>query len=120
MIIKRLPAAEFPRLQPIFENEFDSDAPLPDNSEIFVVYEEGKMIGFVLAEQIRLLGQIYVIPSQRKAGAKIVKALLDHCKDNYVGKEVIGAVASEPRFGNLYKAYKMQKIEGEFYRRNID
>ena len=35
------------------------------------------------------------------------------------GKEVVGAVASEPRFKKLYESLGMQKIFGDFYRKNI-
>jgi hypothetical protein len=119
MIVKKLKSEQFSRLKKVFEEEFASDLPEPQNSEILVVYEQGRMVGFMLAETIVMLGQIYVVPEKRKNSSKIVKNLLDYCKMQIAPKNVVGAVASESRFENLYKAFGMEKIFGVFYRKNL-
>lgn len=120
IIVKKLKPEQFKRLEKIFEEEFDSDAPLPENSDIFAAFENGKLVGFVLAEQLVMIGQIFVIPEKRTGSTEVSRELLKELRKRFEGKEVIGAIASEPRFGNLYKALGMQKISGDFYRRNID
>jgi hypothetical protein len=119
MIVKKLKAEDYPRLKRIFADEFDSDLPDPSNSEIFVSYEDGKLTGFVLAEKVVILGQIYTVPEKRNNSSKIVQSLLNFVRERYDGKQVVGAVASESRFENLYRAFGMQKIEGQFYRKNL-
>jgi hypothetical protein len=120
MIIKKLKPEDFGRLKRIFADEFESSLPLPENSEIFVCYEDGVMRGFLLAENIKILGQMYVVPEKRNNSGKIVQSLLNFVRERFDGKEVVGAVASESRFENLYQAFGMQKIEGKFYRKNLD
>ena len=119
IIVKPAKEEQFQRFAKIFESEFESDLPLPDNSKILVAYENGVMKGFVLVEQIQLVGQIYVIPEERKSSSEIVKSLITFVKRTIAPKAVVGSVASERRFEALYKAFGMQKIEGIFYRKNL-
>lgn len=119
LIVKKLPPDKYSRLRDIFENDADSDLPKPDNSDIFVAYESGKMVGFVLAEDIKMVGQIYIVPEKRNNSRKIVGEMIRSLREKYDGKAVVGAVASEPRFRKLYESLGMHKIFGDFYRKNI-
>lgn len=120
IVVRKLSPEKFARLRHVFDGEFDSDTPIPDNSEIFAAFEDGKMVGFVLAENIVLLGQIYVVPERREKSGGIVQNLLKFLQVRYDGRETVGAVASERRFEALYRAFGMQKILGTFFRKNID
>jgi hypothetical protein len=119
LLVKKLPPEKYSRLREIFDDEFESDLPEPHNSDIFVAYDGGKMVGFVLSERVQMLGQLYVVPEKRNNTIEITKELLSSLREKYDGKEVVGAVASEPRFKKLYESLGMQKIFGDFYRKNI-
>ncbi len=119
MIVKPLKPDQFGRLKKIFEEEFDSDLPLPENSEILVAYEDGKMQGFILVETVQVIGQIWVTPEKRNNSSGIVQNMLKYIRAKIAPKSVVAAVASEKRFENLYKAFGMQPIEGKFFRKNI-
>jgi len=119
LIVKKAKPEQFERFAKIFSEEFDSSLPEPDNSEILIAYENGVMKGFVLVEEVKLVGQIYVVPDERKSSSEIVKSLITFVKKTIAPKSVVGAVASERRFEHLYKAFGMQKIEGIFYRKNL-
>jgi len=119
LIVKKLPAEKYSRLREIFDKEFDSDEPEPENSDIFVAYEGGKMTGFILVESIKVIGQLYVVPEKRNNASHTVKELVRCVQLKYDGKEVVAAVASEPRFRKLYESLGMHKIFGDFYRKNI-
>lgn len=120
IVVRKLSPEKFDRLRRVFDDEFDSDLPIPDNSEIFGAFENGKMVGFVLAERVVMIGQIYVVPEKRENSSGIVKNLLKFLQNRFDGREVVGAVASERRFEALYRAFGMQKILGTFFRKNID
>lgn len=119
MIVKELKPEQWNRLKEIFEREFDSDLPKPENSRILACFEDGKMVGFVLAEQVLMIGQIYVVPPRREKSGEIVRSLLSYIREKIAPRNVVGAVASEKRFEALYRAFGMQKIEGKFYRKNF-
>lgn len=120
IITKPLKPDQYGRLKEIFARDFDSDLPLPENSEILVAYEEGKMQGFILIETVQVIGQIYVIPEKRNNSSGIVQNMLKYIRAKVAPKSVVAAVASEKRFENLYKSLGMQLIEGKFFRKNID
>lgn len=120
MIAKELKPEQFGRLKKIFEDDFDSDLPQPENSQIVGVYDEGKLQGFILVETVQVIGQIWVAPEKRNNSSKIVQNMLNYIRAKVAPKSVVAAVASEPRFENLYKAFGMQKIEGKFFRKNLD
>lgn len=120
MSITLLPPRHWHQLEGIFNDEFDSD--LPDaqgDAEIFMSTDGGKRTGFILAEQVTLIGQIYVYPEFREKNvARNARDLVKFMQDRYQGKMPVGAVASEARFGKLYRLLGMQKIDGDFYRKN--
>lgn len=119
IVVKKLKPEQYSRLTDIFREDFDSDVPLPQNSDIFAAFEDGKMVGFVLAEDIKMVGQIWTLPKYRNNSIEIVAPLIRTMRDEFDGKEVVGTIASEPRFGKLFENLGMQKIDGEFYRKNI-
>jgi len=119
VIVRKLTPEQFDRLGGIFRTEFDSDPPLIKNSEIYGAFEDGKMVAFVLCEKIVMLGQIYVVPEKRNNSSRFVQKMLSFLRDRYDNREVVGAVASESRFENLFKAFGMQGIQGKFFRKNI-
>ena len=118
MEIRRL--ENFDDLEQVFAEEFESDVPLPENTEIFGLFDGDELLSFVVAEKIILLGQLYVAPEHRKMALTIAKKMLNFLQSRYDGKEVVGAVASERRFEPLFEAYGMQRIDGTFHRKNID
>jgi hypothetical protein len=121
MTIKELDKEHFGKLEAIFNAEFDSDPPRPDHSKIFVAYDDdGDPVGFVHAEQIILLGQVYVVPEKRNSTISVTKTMIDFLRSNFDGKANVAAVASEPRFEQLFKNYGMQMISGTFHRKNVD
>jgi hypothetical protein len=119
ILIKKLKPEQYSRLKDIFSDEFDSDVPLAHNSEIFAAYDGPKLVGFVLAEDVKMLGQIWVAPEKRSEGTEITMKLLRELRGRFEGKENVAAVASEPRFGKLYKALGLVALPGTIYRRNI-
>jgi hypothetical protein len=119
ILVKKLKPEQYGRLKQVFNDVFDSDLPLPHNSDIFAAFEDGKVVGFILAEDVKMLGQIYVSPEKRSEGTEITMKLLKEVRERYEGKENVAAVASETRFEKLYRALKMEKISGTIFRRNI-
>lgn len=119
LLVKKLPDDKYSRLREIFEDEFDSDLPEPKNTDIFVAYDHGRMTGFVLVEDVKVIGQLYVVPEKRNNASHTVRELVRCIREKYDGKAVVGAVASEPRFKKLYESLGMYKIFGDFYRKNI-
>lgn len=118
--IRKVPAEKFYLFKEIFEQEFNSDLPLPENSEIFCACEDGEVLGFLLAENVVMIGQIYVVPKMRKNSGKIAQSLVRFVRHHIAPTNTVGAVASETRFNNLFKSFGMQHIKGMFFRRNID
>jgi predicted GNAT family N-acyltransferase len=119
LIVKRLKEQQFARLKDIFNDEFDSDVPETENSEILGAFEDSQLVGFVLVEDVKMIGQIWTRPDKRNDSVNIVQALLKQLREKYEGKAVIGAVASQKRFVNLYRSLRFQRIAGEFFRRNF-
>jgi len=112
----KLPYQHWHTLEEIFDKEFDSDLPERENAEIFVINEAGKRKGFILAEDIKMIGQIYVYPDFRNVG-NTARDMVKFMVERYKGIPV-GTLASEPRFESLYKRLGMQKIEGSLFRKN--
>lgn len=112
------PVKDFSRLEKVFKAEFGS-LPKAENSTIFGAFEDGRLIGFILAEDVVMIGQIYVVPEKRNESMSIVNSLVQTVKNEYDGKDNVGAVASEPRFEEMFKSLGMGKINGVFYRKNI-
>lgn len=121
MIVKKLKPEQYSRLAAIFDKEFSgSDLPETHNSEILVAYENSKMVGFILIEDIKMIGQIYVVPEKRNSSIQVIQNLVKSVKERIAPKNVVGAVASETRFEALFKAFGLQKIDGKFFRKNLD
>jgi len=59
------------------------------------------------------------VPEKRNNSSRFVQKMLSFLRDRYDNREVVGAVASESRFENLFKAFGMQGIQGKFFRKNI-
>jgi hypothetical protein len=119
ILVKKLKPEQYGRLKGIFSDEFDSDLPEPQTSDIFAAFEDGKVVGFINCEIVRVIGQIWVEPDKRKDSTEITMKLLREVRDRYEGKENVAAVASESRFEKLYKVLGMEKIPGTLFRRNI-
>jgi hypothetical protein len=116
-MITILPARHWHQLEDIFDREFDSDLPEAQNAEIFMATDKGKRTGFILAEDIKMVGQIYVYPDFRKESARYAGQMVRFCQERYQGKSV-ATLASEPRFEKLYRLLGMQKIDGTVFRKN--
>lgn len=117
MEIRELEAREWLRLKGIFEREFDSDLPIPQNAKIFGCFEGEKMLGFILAENVVFIGQVYVIESERTSGA--AKKMLSFVREKFSReRKPVAAVASEKRFEMLFKSLGMTEIGGKLFRRN--
>lgn len=116
-MIKTLPPRFWHQLETIFGDEFDSDLPEAENAEIFIATEGGKRIGFILAEDVKMIGQIYVYPEFRKESARHAGQMVKFCQERFKGKSV-ATLASEPRFEKLYRLLGMQKIPGTLFRKN--
>lgn len=125
MITKVIPPAKWKTLkiggqtiEEIFDDEFDSDLPDAKVSDLIGVYDGAELVGFVLAEKIEMVGQIYVAPAKRNNASQIARNLIRYLRDNIPDGVAVGAVASETRFEALYRSLGMQKIRGNFFRRN--
>lgn len=118
--IREVPADKFHLFKEIFEKEFDSDLPLPENSTILAACMDGQVVGFILAEKIVMLGQIFVLPEKQHSSLQIVQQMINYISESIALTNVVGAVASEDRFTRLFKQFGMQEISGKFFRRNID
>lgn len=117
--VKKLKPEQFARLEQIFREDFESPAPLPQNSEIFGAFENARLVGFVLAERVIMIGQVWVSPTLRNNSTEVIGPLIRIVRDEYDGVENVGAVASEPRFISLFKHYGMGEIPGTFCRKNL-
>lgn len=105
-------------LATIFDEDF-AGSDLPEKGDIIGCYEDGKLVGFILAEPVLFIGQIFVTEEHRKEnGGSIVKKLVRHVRDKVPDGLSVAAVASEPRFAALYKSFGMEKIAGTLFRRN--
>ena len=118
LTIKELAPEHFELLRPIMEAEFDSDPPQPGTNRIFVCYDGADPVGFVRAEQLVWVGQIYIVPERRNTTTSIAKTMVNFLKDRFAGKCTVAAVASEPRVEKLFASFGFQKIDGTFHRRN--
>lgn len=116
-MITKLPSRFWNQLEQIFEDEFDSDLPEEENAEIFMATDGNKRTGFILAEDVKMIGQIYVYPDFRKESAKYAGQMVRFCQERFKGTSV-ATLASEPRFEKLYKLLGMQKIPGTLFRKN--
>jgi len=116
MSITNLPSRHWEQLKDIFDKEFDSD--LPDAGEIYISTEQGKRKGFILAEPLMMVGQIYVYPEFRNASARTAMEMVRFMNNRFRGKMPVGCIASEARFKKLYNALDMQEIDGTFFRKN--
>lgn len=114
--IRKLKPNEWVGLIDTFENVFDSDMPSPEHATIYGAFVDGKLAGFVLAEEVTFIGQIYVKDSKKNAeiARSMVRFLREHTPDN----KAVAAVASEPRFEMLFRTLGLQKIAGTLFRRN--
>lgn len=119
IIVKKLKDEQFARLKDIFREDFESEAPLPVNSEIFGAFKNGRLVGFVLCERVVIVGQVWTSPNVRNGSIEVVAPLIRAVRDEYDHKENVGCVASEPRFESLFASLGMAKIDGVFYRKNI-
>ncbi len=116
MDIRPLKPAEWISLVDIFDKVFESDLPSPNHAEILGCFEDNKLKGFVLLEQVQFVGLIYV--KDEKKDAKAVRKMLKYVREKVSRKQAVAAVASEPRFEMLFKTLGMQKIPGTIFRRN--
>lgn len=116
-MITKLPDRFWNQLEDIFDKEFDSDLPEKENATIFMATDGSKRTGFILAEDIKMIGQIYVYPEFRKESARYAGQMVKFCQERFKGRSV-ATLASEPRFEKLYRLLGMQKIDGTVYRKN--
>lgn len=114
MEVREIPYEAWEYLDDIFAEEFESNLPPKDHGTFYGVYEDGKLRGFILCENIVMVGQIYTI-GDAKAGH--AKALIEHVRSVIPADQSVGAVASEPRFEGLFRSLGMDKIDGVLYRR---
>jgi hypothetical protein len=114
--IRALKPSEWVVLIDTFEKEFDSDLPSPDHATIYGAFEDGKLAGFVLAEEVTFIGQIHVKDPKNSAtlARKMIRFLRERTPDN----KSVATVASESRFEMLFRTLGMQKISGTLFRRN--
>lgn len=119
MNIVKLPSRHWQQLEKIFDEEFDSDLPPAENAEIFIANENGERLGFILKEKTEMVGLIYVYPETKKDIAKTALSLVRFIKSRAAKGTSICCVASEPRFGRLFKSLGMEKIPGDLYRINL-
>lgn len=117
-MITKLPSRHWYQLKDIFDEEFDSDLPDVDSgAEIFISVENGKRTGFILAEPVIFIGQIYIYPEFREKNiASTTLSLVKSVKERYEGQSV-ATLASESRFEKLYKRLGLDKISGTLFRK---
>lgn len=116
MEIKKLNAAQWAGLIDTFEAVFDSDLPNYEHGVIYGAFDNGKLLGFVLVEDVKVVGQIFV--KEPKNNATVVKKMLRYIRETIPDKQAVAAVASEPRFEMLFRSLGLQKITGTLFRRN--
>lgn len=120
-MIQKIPVSRWKELERIFRAEFDSDLPDPKFAEIIGEYDDlGRIKSFVVKEKIVMVGLIYVRPSERsKNNGQAAKKLVSYLVNSLPDGLSVGAVASETRFESLFRLFRMQKIAGAFFRRNL-
>lgn len=120
MSVTKLPSRHWTQLQSVFEDEFNSDLPNGSNAEIRIANDKGARKGFILTEQVKMVGQIYIYPDFRgRESMRTVMQLINSIKkDAKADKQSICTVASEKRFRRLYKSLGMEEIPGDIYRIN--
>lgn len=89
--------------------------PHPEFGTFFGAFEDGHLKGFVLAEKIFMVGQIFTVGDGK---AEYAKALIDHLQAKYPPGISVATVASETRFEKLFKSLGMDRISGTLFRRN--
>jgi hypothetical protein len=112
----------FPLLKEIFESEFDSDLPAPEHSCIAMAIAEdtNEPVGFILMEQVVMVGQVYIFPQARQTcGRMAARKLINFVQRLLRGKHNTCAVASEPRFARLFNNLGMHEVEGTLFRLNL-
>lgn len=109
-MIKKIPPEAWGELEEIFDKECDGSAlPPPAHSVIWGVYDEDKLKGFILVEDVAFIGQIFALPPYGKQ-------LVSFVRERY-GDQSVACVASEERFGRLFESLGMDEIKGTLYRR---
>lgn len=117
----KIPAARWEKdLKEILDKDFDSDLPDPRHADIYGSYDEkGKIEAFIITEKIVMIGQIWVRSDTSQNNGQKAKKLLSFIQQKMPLGISIGAVASEERFEGLFRLFRMHKIAGKFFRRNL-
>lgn len=113
--IRKLKPIERLQISDIFNEVFDSDMPPPPHSEFYGLFEDGRLEGFILAEQITIIGQIFI--KNEKNNSNYARKLIRFVRDKAFPTQSVAALASETRFEMLYRTLGLQKIKGTLFRR---
>jgi hypothetical protein len=114
MRIRELTNEESEKLAGIFQNVFDSDLPPENHSTYYGAFgDDGELKGFVLAENVCWVGQIYNLDPDNP----IYPIALVRHMDKITKDQAVVTVASKEKFGKFFETMGMEKIEGTLYRR---
>lgn len=108
-MIELLPPHEWPKLESIFETEWQACLPDPDHAMIVVEKEDDELIGFCVIETLVNPHNFYVAPRHRGNGTigRLVSYVRDRAKGS--GRSFVG-IADQPRYEKLFKSLEMRPV----------
>lgn len=111
-MIQLLPEDRWPEIAETLKTEFDAELPFKDKSSIIADIEDNEIKGFVVAEYLLRIGQIW----SKKGNPR---GLIKYLEQNMAANTSVIVIASDERFHGLCKKFDMREVEGTVFRRDF-
>lgn len=115
--INTIPAEAYHQLAPVFDAEFDSGVPDSRHAVITGAFDGNVLAGFINAESLVWIGQIYIAPAYQGNG--IARKLITHVESRIPEGASVITIASHPRYEKLYERKGMFRIPGTIWRKDF-
>lgn len=116
-VIRPLAPDEWEQLEPVFEAEFGNDAlPTPLDSRVVGAFDaEGRLVGFLVVEELLHLAQMYVEEDVRGAG--VGSQLAAYVEQSIPAGRSAIVVAQSEDGERMAESWGFSGIPGRLYRR---
>jgi hypothetical protein len=112
MAITILPRERWDELKQIFDSEFDSALPHANSTIIADVDELGRIKGFIVAETLIRVGQIY-------NSADKTREMFERLIESMPEDTGVIVIADQRRYERLALIFGMRHVPGKIYRRDF-
>lgn len=113
-MIEILPEERWGELEEIFDKIFDAALPDKGKAHIIASVDNGEIRGFLVAEMLLRVGQIWTDESDTMMPRKLINYLTGNLKNTSVI-----VIASDARFEKMLKHLDMREMEGKVFRRDF-